>query len=190
MECESSCCPASSADTGVDVEPIHFFFSSHHAARIGVRRPTRELCATCVEKCSIVSARATELAGRLLDDDEDGVEVGPAGELLRQVVHQRMPWECTTWVSKDGVVYDRCFDPFRHTFVWTAQGDRRRAATGYYTTIVGRDSDHKRPMRLARASPLRGSSRLARGSNCSVRRTRCGARRRKRRVGAQRRAPF
>lgn len=93
-----------------------------------------------------------EFAGRAIDV-ADGVEMGPSGEELRQVVqgHQRMAWDVTAWCSKDGVVYDRCFDPFRRSFVWSApRVVGVDAATGHFTTIVGRDSDTKRTVRLTR----------------------------------------
>lgn len=96
-----------------------------------------------------------EFAGRPVEcaGGPDGVEVGPSGEELRQVVQeQRIPWECTTWCSQDGVVYDRCFDPFRGTFVWSApRAVGADPVTGHFTTVVGRDSDLRRTVRLVRA---------------------------------------
>ena len=102
-----------------------------------------------------------ELAGRLLsvDDgpDADGLEVGPSGEVLRQVVQeQRLPWECSTWASRAGVMYDRHHDPFRGRFVWSApKATGVHPQTGHFTTTVGGwCSDLKRQMRLTRAIAL------------------------------------
>lgn len=102
-----------------------------------------------------------ELAGRLLPEESeregDGVEVGPGGEALRQIVQeQRLPWECGTWVSRHGVVYDRSYDPFRKTFVWSApKATGVDPKTGHFlTTVGGCSSDLKRQMRLIRAIAL------------------------------------
>ena len=95
-----------------------------------------------------------ELAGRAVED-ADGVAAGPGGEELRQVVQDRIAWECSTWCSADGVVYDRVYDPFLDAFVWSAP---KRVgvdpSTGHFTTTVGHDTDLKRGMRLVRAVAL------------------------------------
>ena len=93
-----------------------------------------------------------ELAGRPLGADADGVETGPGGEELRQVVQERIAWDCATWISRDGVAYDRCYDDVARRFVYSApKAVGLDAATGHFTTVVGRDSDLKRQMRLVRA---------------------------------------
>ena len=102
-----------------------------------------------------------ELAGRLLPEESesegDGVEVGPGGEALRQLVQeQRLPWECSTWVSREGIVYDRSYDPCRNAFVWSApKAPGLDPKTGHFSTTVGGwSSDLKRQMRLTRAIAL------------------------------------
>lgn len=98
-----------------------------------------------------------EFAGRDMRHSlgDDGVEIGPEGEELRQIVQARLSWECTTWCSRDGVCYDRCYDPFQDRFLWSAPKtlgmDR---ATGHFTILVGRDPDLRRSMRLSRALAL------------------------------------
>lgn len=93
----------------------------------------------------------TEFAGRLLDEEGDGIEVGPGGELLRQVMLERATYECGTWCSREGVVYDRLLDPFAGRFVWsTPKAVGMEPATGHFTTLVGRDSDVRRSVRLVR----------------------------------------
>lgn len=104
-----------------------------------------------------IFTKHAELAGRLLQEgNDDGVEVGPGGEAVRQVVQeQRIDWECQTWVSRDGAVYDRCFDPFLQSFVWTAaKCIGLEPSSGNFTTTVGRGSDLKRRLRLTRAIAL------------------------------------
>lgn len=49
----------------------------------------------------------------------DGVRMSPDGEELRQVVHDGTRWERTTWCSREGTLYDRVYDPFRCTFLWS-----------------------------------------------------------------------
>lgn len=100
----------------------------------------------------------TEFAGRPIEwaAGMDGVEVAPGddsgGVEVRQIVQDRLSWECTTWVSRAGVVYDRCFDPFRNTFLWSVPKTvGMDPHTGHFTTVVGRDTDLKRSMRLTRA---------------------------------------
>lgn len=95
-----------------------------------------------------------EAGGRPLDD-ADGVAAGPGGEEVRQVVQDRIAWECSTWCSADGVVYDRFHDPFRDAFVWSApKAVGVDATTGHFTTVVGHDTDLKRSVRLVRAIAL------------------------------------
>lgn len=96
-----------------------------------------------------------EFAGRLLGEegsDAWGMEVGPEGIVLRCVVQDRIAWDHGTWISADGTVFDRWFDPYQGTFVWSGPKKIGIDTTdGHFTTMVGWDSDLKRTLRLTRA---------------------------------------
>lgn len=94
-----------------------------------------------------------EHIGRPIDWAE-GIEMGPHGEELRQVVHNGMSFECNTWCSRDGVMYDRLYDPFNNTFVWSSSKSMSLdAASDKFKTTLGMGTN-ARVVRLTRAIAL------------------------------------
>eukprot|EP00967_Tisochrysis_lutea_P121475 scaffold200260_cov43-Tisochrysis_lutea.AAC.1 len=101
--------------------------------------------------------------GRAILDDPWGEVMGPRGELLREILVPHMDWTSTTWISADGIAYQRTFNPW--TDEW-AFGDTPKAmgetAVGELTLHVGAQQ-----MRLVRARPP--SSPTGRSAEQSVR---------------------
>lgn len=88
--------------------------------------------------------------GRAILDDPWGEVMGPGGELLREILVPHMDWTSTTWISADGIAYQRTFNPW--TDEWTF-GETPKAmgetAVGELTLHVGAQQ-----MRLVRALAL------------------------------------
>ena len=98
-----------------------------------------------------------EFAGRAIEHavGVDGIEIGPAGEELRQVVQEhRIAWECSTW-SQRRVLCTTAATTHSVKCLCGLRPDVSESSRAPATSpVVGRDSDLKRVMRLTRCVAL------------------------------------
>jgi hypothetical protein len=84
----------------------------------------------------------------------DGVACGPEGEALRPIAFPGTLYTWSTWISRDGTLYDRVYDPFCRAFAWSQSKsmclDARADTTPAFQVCIGTGSA-ARVVRLARA---------------------------------------
>lgn len=86
------------------------------------------------------------------NDWEDGIESGPSGQMLREIVTQNSTWASSTWITVDGEAWQRTFDPFADMFVW--HGPKKiTEKNGTLHLLVGATAQPQQ-MRLERALAL------------------------------------
>lgn len=81
----------------------------------------------------------------------DGVEEGPGGHMLREVPGGE--WDDQTWVSEDGRVFQRAYDPLGEAWAWSKARQVHMDADDALTVDLFAGSRRRR-VRLARAIAL------------------------------------